>query len=323
MAADLLHRTDEDDAIVEKAPKRPRIAQRANRRFECRVHCVSNGRPSGPLLEEQEEASLVKAWQRRRDRKALETLVVSHDRMLRRMAQNTAANTGRSDVAEDIYAEGLATFVDAIDRFQPGGDARLAGFAKYAVAGAMLRLCLDTQLPMRIGTSSDERKALFKLPAAERAFEAAHGRSPALVRGDIEWLAAEIDLPRGAVGRALGARLAKVVAIETLEEGVRDDAASASFSDTLVASGDAQDRLIETAQLRRILIEEIVAMRRRTSARAMEILVAAVEGSASSRELASRYGVSIERVGQIRRGVLTDLGLRLKARGITRHDLLA
>lgn len=130
---------------------------------------------TAPLLEHEQERDLLRKWQTGKDRQALETLILSHARLV--FAWAVRLGTDASE-REELAAEGFVGLIRAADAFDLGKDVRFSTYAKYWVANAMrsagarMRSVIDT--PDRVGDQPtgfsvlDSRRGRIEAEAMER-----------------------------------------------------------------------------------------------------------------------------------------------------------
>lgn len=238
---------------------------------------------------------------------AIRDILAAHEPLLRKMAGRIARWNSCDHLAEDILAEGRQAFIEAIARWNPNAEARLATFARYRVAGKMLSLALALRHPMRVGSSSDDRKAIYNFRAAADAFEAAHGRAPDLgspASADLGDLAGRLGVAPKAVRRAASLRHL------ALYDAHRAEIVDPTSTEQPDISRDA---------VRRILIEAIREAGRDLTPRDRTIVAGylADPDGFSNQEVARKLSLTPERVGQIRRMALERIRQILTRRG---HD---
>lgn len=89
---------------------------------------------NAPLLEYEYERSLIKEWQEHRDQKSLETLVMSHARLVFQMARKLSRNTTDQ---EEMIAEGLLGLINAADVFDLDHKVRFSTYARWWVRNSV------------------------------------------------------------------------------------------------------------------------------------------------------------------------------------------
>ena len=258
-------------------------------------------------LDQAEEHRLVAAAQAG-STDAAERLMAAHERFLIAMANKVARQSRMQHLIEDLRQTALTEFMASIERYSPDSDARLATFARYRVGGALLRQALDFRYAMSIGKSSDERKAYFNMRAAIDSFKQTHGRKPdpAADMGD---LAGRLGVSPKAWKRGALAHRMSTLPLHKID---------------LWVDGDTDCPDVDREQVRTLVegaVAEVMGTLKERDRTILSAFVAdpdAFDGTA----LAKRFGITPERVGQIRRGVLGKIKQVLDARGLSIADLM-
>lgn len=89
-----------------------------------------------PLLELEQERILIRRWQADRDKKALETLVVSHTRKVYACAMRHSQDPADQ---EDLISEGIVGLIRAAERFDMARDVRFSTYAHWWVLNSVMR----------------------------------------------------------------------------------------------------------------------------------------------------------------------------------------
>ena len=87
-----------------------------------------------PMLEFEQERMLIRTWQSQRDSASLETLIISHVRLVYAAARKSGASAHH---LEDVLAEGMIGLIQAADRFDLTRDTRFSTFAYWCVRNAV------------------------------------------------------------------------------------------------------------------------------------------------------------------------------------------
>lgn len=102
---------------------------------------------AAPMLEYEYEQVLIRAWQEQADQKALETLVMSHARLVFQFARKLSQNKADQ---EEMISEGLLGLIKAADVFDLDRKVRFSTYARWWVrngvvaAYSRLRSVVDT-----------------------------------------------------------------------------------------------------------------------------------------------------------------------------------
>jgi RNA polymerase sigma-32 factor len=189
---------------------------KANAGFTRFVHAIS-GKAKVRMLERDEELDLVQAWVQNGDQDALKRLISAFDPLILTMARNVATKHAVGHMADDVYQSGQEAFIKAIKKFEPAQGNRLSTYIRYTVAGEMMRFCLDNRMPMRTGTSRDERVAYYQYRAAIDAFKSEVGRAPGDAPSDLAAITARLGVSQTSFKRARQTHAAKVIPIQDVQ----------------------------------------------------------------------------------------------------------
>lgn len=105
-----------------------------------------------PLLEYEYERVLIRNWQEQANQQALETLVMSHARLVYQLARKLSQNASDQ---EEMISEGLLGLIKAADVFDLGRQVRFSTYARWWVrngvvsAYSKLRSVVDTPATAR------------------------------------------------------------------------------------------------------------------------------------------------------------------------------
>jgi RNA polymerase sigma-32 factor len=122
-----------------------------------------------PLLEAQEENRLANAWRVDGDRKALDRLVTSHLRLVVKIASSFQ---GYGLPISEIVSEGNIGLIQAVERFEPDRNCRLATYAVWWIKAAIHEYILRSWSLVRIGTTAGQKKLFFGLRRAKNSISA-------------------------------------------------------------------------------------------------------------------------------------------------------
>lgn len=110
-----------------------------------------------PLLSLKEEKKFISLWQEKKDRKALDNLILTHLRLILPQAKAFFCYTQEK---EELISAGIEGLMVAIDRFDLEKSARLATYALPWITLYMKEFVLDDQ--SLVAMSSLKRKLFFK-----------------------------------------------------------------------------------------------------------------------------------------------------------------
>lgn len=253
-----------------------------------------------------EEPELIRAWQEDGCAEALTTLIQRYAPMIGSQIQKILA--GRSVGAahrQDLEQEANIAFIQAVSNFVPDYNVHLSGFAKNYIRNTLLRYALDFRHSYRIGSSSSERKAYYAALSL-RAKRIHDGKNDVLTNEDI----AQIQKQTGASEKSTRRAVSSIYASRTSVEDAPDIAGPEDINDTdrSIAIGAAMDALAP-------FIEEL-------DHRQKAILQAYLnDDDVDAYALGEKFGITPERIGQIKRDMLTDMAFFLKKKGIEAESL--
>lgn len=255
--------------------------------------------PAGRLLDRTEEAALARRWQRG-DAGALARLVAGHLGTVARIARSYR---GYGIAMQDLVQEGVIGLLQALRRFNPDRDIRLATYARSWISAAMQDCVTRSVSAVRPGTGSHRRALFFRLRRltaewiAERPAEdalAALARRFRVSLADVHSLAARaaggdlsLDAPANGASQGAGTRWTERLADP-----------SPTPEEVAIARSDTRHRRsLLAAALARLSPRERIVIQRRHLAEVAQTFEA----------IGREFGVSKDRVRQIERRALARL----------------
>ena len=244
-----------------------------------------------PMLRPDQESAYAKRWCEQGDREAAYHLVTSHLRLVAKIAMRYR---GYGLPIADIISEGNVGLMQAVKRFEPERGFRLATYATWWIKASIQEYILRSWSLVKMGTSAAQKKLFFKLRRTKAEISA-------LEDGDLRpehtaTIAKRLGVHENDVVE-MNRRLGGDVSLNTLVHA--DDA------------GEVQDWLVDPASSPEAVYaeQEEAKQRRQALAGALEVLNPRErsifearflsEPSIRLEDLATRYGVSRERVRQI------------------------
>lgn len=285
--------------------------QKANYRF-------MRGAMNAPLLTQEREQALARAWLGRRDERALHELVASHFRLVVSQAAQYARRYGLSFA--DLMQEGNLGLMQAAARFDPDRGVRFSTYAVWWIRAAIQDFVLRNWSVVRIGTTTAEKRLFFNLRRLRARIAGANGGT--LTHEHQVEIARTLGVSPGAVDD-MEARLSG--ADRSIDVPI-DEAGTTDWSDMLVDEGPSPEELVGerlTRQAhRRWLVqalaqlparEALIVRRRHLRERAQTL-----------EELGLELAISKERVRQLEKRALQRLRELLSAQeqsggGISDH----
>src|SRR6201996_9126668 len=244
-----------------------------------------------PILTQEEEAALGRRWRNHGDREAAYRLVTSHLRLVAKIAMRYR---GYGLPIADIISEGNLGLMQAVKRFEPERGFRLATYAMWWIKASIQEYILRSWSLVKIGSSAAQRKLFFKLRRTKAEISA-------LEDGDLR------PEHTATIAKKLGVQENEVVEMNRRLGGDTSITALVHGDE----AGELQDWLVDPTSGPEDVYagEEEARQRRQALAGAMEVLSARErdifearflsEPSVRLEDLATRYGVSRERVRQI------------------------
>ena len=113
-----------------------------------------------PMLEQEQEYMLAKAWHAKGDSKAAHKLVTSHLRLVAKIAMGYR---GYGLPIADLIAEGNIGMMHAVKKFDPEKGFRLATYAMWWIKAAIQEFVLRSWSQVKLGTTASQKKLFFNL----------------------------------------------------------------------------------------------------------------------------------------------------------------
>jgi RNA polymerase sigma-32 factor len=245
-----------------------------------------------PMLDPQEEYMLAKRWREAGDRDAAHRLIISHLRLVAKIARGYR---GYGLPIADLISEGQVGLMQAVERFEPERGFRFSTYAVWWIKAAIQEFILRSWSLVKMGTTANHKKLFFNLRKAK-------SRISVLDEGDmrpdqVKRIAKRLGVTERAVidmNRRLGGDV-------SLNDPIREDRDSAEWQDWLVGDSPDQETTLaakEEFDNRRNALSVVLGA---LNARARRIFESRrlAEDPMTLAELADEFGVSRERVRQI------------------------
>ncbi|MEM7179208.1 MAG: RNA polymerase sigma factor RpoH [Pseudomonadota bacterium] len=117
-----------------------------------------------PMLEQQEEFMLAKAWADRGDSEAAHKLVTSHLRLAAKIAMGYR---GYGLPTAEVISEANVGLMQAVKRFDPDKGFRLATYAMWWIRASIQEYILRSWSLVKLGTTAAQKKLFFNLRKAK------------------------------------------------------------------------------------------------------------------------------------------------------------
>ena len=112
-----------------------------------------------PMLGREEEYMLAKRWREDGDRDAADRLVISHLRLVAKIARGYC---GYGLPIADLISEGHIGLLQAVQRFEPEKGFRFSTYAVWWIKSAIRGYILRSWSLVKIGTAANHSKLFFK-----------------------------------------------------------------------------------------------------------------------------------------------------------------
>jgi RNA polymerase sigma-32 factor len=269
-----------------------------------------------PMLTQQEELSLAQRWRNVQDLDAAHQLVVSHLRLVAKIAMGYR---GYGLPVGELISEGNVGMMRAVERFDPDRGFRLATYAMWWIRAAIQEFVLHSWSLVKMGTTAAQKKLFFNLRRLK-------GQMQAMDDGDLRpeqvaKIAHVLDVPEPDVV-SMNRRL--VAPDHSLNAPVRQDG-EGEWQDWLVDDSASQETSVaeqeELTGRRALLLVALKTLKERE--RQVLIERRLKDDPTTLEELSVRYDVSRERVRQIEVRAFEKLQKAMKAQIAERGRRLA
>ncbi|MCY3540343.1 MAG: RNA polymerase sigma factor RpoH [Gammaproteobacteria bacterium] len=244
-----------------------------------------------PILTADEEQKLAHRFYDDGDLEAARELILSHLRFVVHIAR-TYRGYGLADA--DLIQEGNIGLMKAVKRFDPNVGVRLVSFAVHWIRAEIHEFIIKNWRIVKIATTKAQRKLFFKLRDAKK------GHTGWLTRKETEAIAEDFGVRAEDVSQMEGRMSSPDVNFDT---SVSDDDETASWSpaQTFVDETPIAEVVLEKedwdSQQHERLYNAIQTLDERSRVVLMERWLS--EPKATLQELASKFGVSAERIRQL------------------------
>jgi RNA polymerase sigma-32 factor len=113
-----------------------------------------------PMLTPDWEQALAKRWRKDKDPEAAHQLVVSHLRLVAKVAMRYR---GYGLPMSEVISEGSIGLIKAVDRFEPERGLRLATYAMWWIRASIREYVLRSWSLVKMGTTPNQKKLFFNL----------------------------------------------------------------------------------------------------------------------------------------------------------------
>jgi RNA polymerase sigma-32 factor len=245
-----------------------------------------------PMLDPREEYMLAKRWREAGDRDAAHRLIISHLRLVAKIARGYG---GYGLPIADLISEGHVGLMQAVERFEPERGFRFSTYAVWWIKAAIQEFILRSWSLVKMGTTASHRKLFFNLRKAK-------SRIAVLDEGDMRPDQVKLIAKRlGVTERAVIDMNRRLGGDASLNDAIREDRDSTEWLDWLVGDSPDQETTLaakEEFDNRRNALSVVLGALNARARRIFESRRLAEEPMTLA-ELADEFGVSRERVRQI------------------------
>ena len=253
-----------------------------------------------PLLDEQQELSLADRWLNNRDQSAFDKLVLSHLRMVIKIASRYKDYGLPFD---DLVAEGNLGLIHAINRFNPERGFRLSTYARWWIRASIQEYLMKSWSLVKIGTTKNQKKLFFSLrqtKARLRIYDEGY-----LDADQLKVIAKELDVPEEDV-LSMNQRLYKESSLNARIDTASEDM---EWQDTLVSDMDDPETILidyDEVELKRSKIKQAMKILNKRERKILQDRYLS-DKRITLREIGERFGVSTERVRQVEARAIAKL----------------
>jgi RNA polymerase sigma-32 factor len=269
-----------------------------------------------PMLAQEEEYMLAKAWKEHQDSEAAHKLVTSHLRLVAKIAMGYR---GYGLPISELISEGNVGMMQAVKRFDPERGFRLATYAMWWIRASIQEYILHSWSLVKMGTTAAQKKLFFNLRKLK-------GQLQAIEDGDlspehVKKIATELDVPEQDVinmnRRLMSPDHSLNAPLRAESEGEWQDWLVDETASQESALGDRQE-----LRLRQDLLREAI---KTLKDRERDIIIERrlKETPTTLEDLSQRYGISRERVRQIEVRAFEKLQKAIKTGAVAKKLLPA
>lgn len=244
-----------------------------------------------PILTADEEQNLARRFYDDGDLDAARELILSHLRFVVHIAR-TYRGYGLSDA--DLIQEGNIGLMKAVKRFDPNVGVRLVSFAVHWIRAEIHEFIIKNWRIVKIATTKAQRKLFFKLRDAKK------GHRGWLTRKETEAIAEDFGVRTEDVSQMEGRMSSPDVNFDTSASD-DDEATSWSPAQSFVDETPIAEVVLEKEDWDTQQHERLYQAMQTLDERSRVVLNARwlTEPKATLQELATKFGVSAERIRQL------------------------
>ena len=245
-----------------------------------------------PILELEEEYTLAKMWQKKKDLNAAHKLVTSHLRLVAKIAMGYK---GYGLPVADLISEGNIGLMQAVKRFDPDKGFRLATYAMWWIRAAIQEYILHSWSLVKIGTTAAQKKLFFNLRKIKNELKLINEGD--LRPEDVKEISKRLSVDENEV-YSMNSRMAGHD--HSLNTPLRHDS-NTEWQDWIENKEESQETKLEESQeykfRKTILLNALASLKEREKHifRARRI----IEPQVTLEDLSKKFNISRERVRQI------------------------
>lgn len=284
-----------------------------NKPFTNRAHGARRIR-TPDMLSAESERDLVRAWQNHGDRRARDRLLQAFAPLAISVARRF--NRGAREPDPDLVQQANIGLMKAADRFDHERDIRFSSYAVWWVRAEVQAYARANISVVRRPNSAKARAAASRIAALDAEIAADPGVDPRDATGRLAD-ALGVDREKALDLRAQVTGTDQSLNMPALEDGGEERIAL--LVDPASLDEVAPMKRLETEGLRRVLVEVLATLPDRE--RAIIVATQVLDPPATLEGLGARYGVSKERIRQLRERGFERLRAALHRRGLSFETL--
>jgi RNA polymerase sigma-32 factor len=255
-----------------------------------------------PPISREEEQELALRWVSTHDPEAGRRLVLANLRLVVKIAmeyRRAWTNT------LDLIQEGNLGLLQAVQRFDPYQEVKLATYAAYWIRAFILKYLIDNIRLVRLGSTRAERKLFFRLNKEKRELQRlGFEPTPKLIAERLDVTEGDVESMEQRLG---GSDL-------SLEAPIGDDEGGARFGDFIASPEQSVEAQVADEDLRETFRAHVKAFADKLKPREQRIMQARIlaEEPLTLQELGDEMSLTRERIRQIEKSLVDDLRDYLK-----------
>ena len=250
-----------------------------------------------PVLSAEEEQALARQYKETGELDAVRGLIMSH---LRFVAHIARSYSGYGLPQADLIQEGNVGLMKAVKRFDPDVGVRLISFAVHWIKAEIHEFVLKNWRVVKVATTKAQRKLFFNLRSAKKA-------QNWLTNSEIKAVADDLGVAEVEVRRMESRLNSRDMAYDIPADA--DDETSFAPAAYLESANSDPAEAFEAENWQSHHQQKLMNALKTLDERSQDILAARWlnEDKVTLQELATRYGVSAERIRQLEKNAMKKL----------------